>query len=317
MGSLRNPVGPLPSTIYWRRRAIAAALIALLALLVLWMVNFGGSDGKKKGDVSDGANPATSITPGPSGSGPAISEQPGGREESGDADENTGGTEGGSGSGTADGNNGDPGTTTAGAGGTGSAGAGTGGAAGTSGAGGAGGTGTGGATGGTANGGAGGAGTGTGTGTGTGDGSTTSGRLVGASSSLPNCAPKSLTLSLTTTKVAYAPGEKPAFRLSVRNTSDTTCKADFGPKAMVLTVTDAEDEQVWSSADCPKTGGLYFEVPAGQTVIRTVQWNRARSAPQCATPPAGAVGPGTYLVEAKTSRAVVQLGQQSIRLDKD
>lgn len=311
VGSLRNPVGPLPSTIYWRRRAIAAALIALLALLVLWVVNSGGSDGKKKGDVSDGANPATSITPGPSGSGPAISEQPGGREESGDSGGNTGGTDGGTGSGTDDGNNGDPGTT-AGGGGTGSAGAGTGGAAGTSSAGG---TGTGVGTGGAANGGAGGGGTGTGTGTG--DGSTTSGRLVGAGSSLPNCAPNALTLRLATTQVAYAPGEKPAFRLNVKNTSDTTCKADFGPKAMVLTVTDAEDDPVWSSADCPKTGGLYFEVPAGQTVTRTVQWNRVRSAPQCATPPAGAVGPGTYLVEAKTSRAAVQLGQQSIRLDKD
>ncbi|MFF3750676.1 hypothetical protein ACFYYH_09470 [Streptomyces sp. NPDC002018] len=311
MGSLRNPVGPLPSTIYWRRRAVAATLIALLALLVVWFVSATGGGGRKNGDTSDGANPATSITPGPSGSGPAISEQPGGRDESGGTGGNGGGdggtdsgADGGKSGGT--GGTGDTGGGTGGAGGGGSTGAG--GAAGTGGAGGPGGAG---GAAGTANGGAGGGGTGTG------DGGTTTGRAVGAGSALPDCAPNSLALTLATTKVAYEPGEKPAFRLIVKNTSGTTCKADFGPKAMVLTVTDAEDEEVWSSADCPRTGRLYFEVPAGQTVTRTVQWDRRQSAPRCATPPAGAVVPGTYLVEATSSRATVKQGQQSIRLEKD
>ncbi|MYV52932.1 hypothetical protein GT042_10540, partial [Streptomyces sp. SID3212] len=102
MGSLRNPVGPLPSPIYWRRRAVAATLIALLALLVVWIVTSGEDGGKKNDDRSDGANPATSITPGPSGSGPAISEQPGGRDESG-------GTGGGGGDGGTDAGAGDGG----------------------------------------------------------------------------------------------------------------------------------------------------------------------------------------------------------------
>ncbi|MEV6567179.1 hypothetical protein [Streptomyces kronopolitis] len=85
MGSLRNPIGPLPSSIYWRRRAVALAIVVLLALLVVWALNWGrgggGSDDEGKG--SQGHGPATSITPGPSGSGPAISEKPGGRGESG------------------------------------------------------------------------------------------------------------------------------------------------------------------------------------------------------------------------------------------
>ncbi|WP_066952046.1 hypothetical protein [Streptomyces lushanensis] len=304
MGSLRNPVGPLPSTIYWRRRVVAATLAALLALLVVWFVSSRGDGGKPEGDTSDGANPATSITPGPSPSGPAISEQPGGRDES-DGTGDGGGGDGGTDSGADGGKNGDP-AQTAGAGGTADTGAG--GAAGTGGAGGTAGVG---GTGGAANGGAGGGGTGTG-----GDGAT-AGRAVGAGSGLPDCAPGSLALTLATTKVAYAPGEKPAFRLAVKNTSSTTCKADFGPKSMVLTVTDAEDDEVWSSAHCPKTGAQYFEVPAGRTVTRTVRWDRRQSAPQCATPPAGAVGPGTYLVEAATTRASVKQGQQSIRLEKD
>ncbi|MFJ8022262.1 hypothetical protein [Streptomyces sp. NPDC096311] len=81
MGSMRNPVGPLPSTIYWRRRAVLLSLVALLALLIAWVVS-GGGGGKKNADGSNGKNPVQTITPGPSGSGPAISQHPGGRDES-------------------------------------------------------------------------------------------------------------------------------------------------------------------------------------------------------------------------------------------
>ncbi|QIQ03396.1 hypothetical protein [Streptomyces liangshanensis] len=309
MGSLRNPVGPLPSTIYWRRRAVAATLTALLALLVVWVVTSGDGGGKKSDDRSDGANPATSITPGPSGSGPAISEQPGGRDESGGTGGSggDGGTDGGAGD---SGKNGDPagsGGAGAGAGGAGTGGAGSGGA-------GTGGT-TGAANGGTGGGGTSGGGTGT-AGTG-GAGSASSGRQVPANSSLPTCVRGSLILRLDVSKNAYEPGEKPAFRLIATNTSTTACKADFGPKAMVLTVTDAEDDQLWSSKDCPRTGRALFEVPAGATITRTVQWDRAKSAPKCAKAPAGAVAPGTYLVEITTTGASVQQGQKSIRLEKD
>ncbi|MER5970632.1 hypothetical protein ABT112_12985 [Streptomyces sp. NPDC002055] len=91
MGSLRNPVGPLPSSIYWRRRAVAACVVALLGLLVLWAVGSGGSGGQDdRGQGRDGGGPASSIGPGPSSSGPAVTERPGGRDES------TGGGSGGS-----------------------------------------------------------------------------------------------------------------------------------------------------------------------------------------------------------------------------
>ncbi|MFG3499177.1 hypothetical protein [Streptomyces sp. NPDC047928] len=91
MGSLRNPVGPLPSSIYWRRRAVAASLAALLAVLIVWLVTSGG-DGPDDGKAgAGGTSPAPSITPGPSGSGPAISTQPGGRDEPGDSGASDGG----------------------------------------------------------------------------------------------------------------------------------------------------------------------------------------------------------------------------------
>ncbi|HET7722767.1 MAG TPA: hypothetical protein VFK43_22560 [Acidimicrobiales bacterium] len=114
MGSLRNPVGPLPSTIYWRRRAVMLAVLGVLALLIAWAVTSGGGNGKNNAGEPNGKNPAPSITPGPSGSGPAISQAPGGRDESGD-ESSSGGD--GSGSGTGSGSGGDGGSGAA-AGGT-------------------------------------------------------------------------------------------------------------------------------------------------------------------------------------------------------
>lgn len=106
---MRNPVGPLPSSIYWRRRAVVVCLVALLALLILWAVNSGGGGGSGNGaDGDNGHTPAQSITPGPSASGPLNSGRPGGSvgggsggSPSGSAD--TGSTDGGSSGGTTSG----------------------------------------------------------------------------------------------------------------------------------------------------------------------------------------------------------------------
>lgn len=282
VGSLRNPIGPLPSTIYWRRRAVAATLIALLALLVVWAVTNGGGKGNHDDSRAPGSGPTDAITPGPSGSGPAISEQPGGRDESG--------ATGGSGSG-------------GGSGGGGSSDAGPGAADG----------GTDGGTNGSGNGST----TEAGSGASGGSGGATSGQQVPAGSPLPDCAPAALRLTLKT-ELRYGPGQKPKFRLIATNTSSTACKADFGPKAAVLTVTEAggDDEEVWSSKDCPRdAAAVLLKVPAGATVEHAVEWDRAKSAPKCATPPAGAVGPGTYLIEAKAPGEPVQ--RASFVLAKD
>ncbi|QEU79455.1 hypothetical protein [Streptomyces subrutilus] len=127
MGSLRNPVGPLPSSIYWRRRAVLASVAALLAILAVWAVSSSGGGSSTNGKGRGGPGTIT-ITPGPSGTGPAITQAPGGRAESG-----SGGTTGSDGGGsTGSGKNGEPGggAGTAGAGGAGMGGAGGGGGAG-------------------------------------------------------------------------------------------------------------------------------------------------------------------------------------------
>lgn len=273
---MRNPVGPLPSSIYWRRRAVAGLLVALLAVLIAWGVTSGGGGGSRSDGKSGGSDPVESITPGPSGSGPAISQQPGGRDESGEN-----GGSGGSG-----GSDGGAGGSSGGAGeGASSDGASTGGA-------------------GTADSGAGGGGT--------------AGQQVPAGSPLPECKPSAVRLSLRT-KVSYGPDDKPKFELIAKNTSSAACKADLGPKSAVLTVTEAggeDDDPVWSSKDCPAAAGpLFLKVPAGATVIHTVDWNRTLSVPGCATPPAGKAGPGTYLLEAKAPGAPVQ--RASFVLAKD
>ncbi|WP_208638994.1 hypothetical protein [Kitasatospora albolonga] len=275
---MRNPVGPLPSSIYWRRRAVAGLLVALLAALIAWAVTSAGSGGTKDDAKPGGSDPVKSITPGPSSSGPAITQRPGGRDESDDADgeSGSGGTAGSIGPG--DGATG---------GGSGGASDGTG-------------------SDGTSTGGAGTAGSGSG-GTGSGGGST--GRQVPAGSPLPVCKPGAVELTLRT-KVTYGPDDRPEFEIIARNTSSATCKADLGPKNVVLTVTEAgqkNDDVIWSSKDCPANPDpLFFQVPAGATVMHAVEWNRVRSAPNCATPPATKAGPGTYLLEAKAPNTKIR-----------
>lgn len=266
-------------------------LIAVLALLAVWAVASGDGGGKKTNDAANGSSPTPpSITPGPSGTGPAISQQPGGRDESDDSGD------GGSGDGSGDGGDGGG---SAGSGTDAGSGSGTGADAGTDS--GAGGTGKNGDTDGA--GGDGGAGTG-------------AGQQVPADSPLPNCPSGALQLTLRSAKLSYEAGEKPRFHLVAKNTSNTACKADFGPRSAVLTISDKQADAVWASDDCPRPGNpLLLSVPAQTTVTHTVEWDRGRSAPQCATAPAGQAGPGTYLVEATMAGAKV--APASFTLAKD
>ncbi|MFF5008894.1 hypothetical protein ACFY3G_39450 [Streptomyces phaeochromogenes] len=70
----------------------------------------------------------------------------------------------------------------------------------------------------------------------------------------------------------------------------------------MFSITEAgEDDNYWSSADCPKTSGhRFFRVTAGNSVTSTIKWDRKPSAPECATTPPGSATAATYLVEMST-----------------
>ncbi|MFB6789129.1 hypothetical protein ACFCWT_20990 [Streptomyces olivaceus] len=274
MGSLRNPVGPLPSSIYWRRRAVLLSFFALLALLITWIVVSGGGGGDGgRDDSANGKDPAPSITPGPSGSGPAISQAPGGRDESESGEPGDSGSGSGSGAGSGgagDGDGGDDGN-----------GGGSGGGSGSGGSGSAGGSDSGGG--------------GAATGVGADD-------VLPGGSSLPDCTAGAVKLSLRSVRNSYSPGQTPAFELTARNTSGSDCRIDLGPEHAVFTITPAgEDDAYWASDDCVKRGkgSLQYRVAANSGIAYTVKWDRKPSASECGTPPAGSAKAGTYLVEAK------------------
>jgi hypothetical protein len=271
VGSLRNPIGPLPSTIYWRRRAIALALVAVLALLVIWAISFGtGGKGSNEGKSGGGHGPATSITPGPTDSGPAISERPGGRDDAGGTgSSSTGGGAEDSGAGGAGGGGGTGGAGAAGGGSSwvpaGDASGGTGGSGGDGGSGDA---------------------------------------AVPAGSDLPDCAVGDVTVSLHSEHKTYAPDQKPTFKLKLTNERGTACKLDLGRKATVVTVSQtgsgSADEKFWSSDDCTEGAKpALIQLPASGESVHTFTWYRQPSAENCGTPSKGSAKPGSYKAEVK------------------
>ncbi|WP_328757994.1 hypothetical protein [Streptomyces sp. NBC_00271] len=259
MGSMRNPVGPLPSTIYWRRRAVLLSLVALLALLIAWVVSSGGGGGKKNADGSNGKNPVHTITPGPSGSGPAISQHPGGRDESspgtsaGTASGSSGGSsDSGSGSGSGDGS-----------GGTGSA---------------DGGGSDGGSSGGTSS----------------GDQVPAGSTLPNCTANAVK-----LTLRSVHNTYAPGDKPSIELIAKNSSANDCKVDLGPKSAVLTITQAGGDKSFWSSSDCPKDAASLFFRVPAGDQVTYTVDWDRTASAAQCATPPAGSATAGTYLVEAK------------------
>lgn len=234
-------------------------MFALLALLILWVVTSGGGGGNNGADGGSGKNPASSITPGPSGSGPAISQNPGGRDESSE-----GAT---SGSGSASGSGGD------------SAGAGDDGANGS-------GSGSGGSDGGSNSG----SGSGSGTGTTLPVGTTLPNCTAGAVTLTLRSVQNSYSPDRTPTFQLTAKNS---------SGSDCKVDLGPKSAVLTITQTGGSDDYWSSADCPKTSGSLLYRVPAGDSFTYTVKWDRKPSAPKCATPPAGTAGAGTYLVEAK------------------
>jgi hypothetical protein len=246
-------------------------LVALVLLLVFWALRSTGGGQDDTAGHDDGAGgPAASITPGPTPSESLIDERPGGREDppSGEGSGDEPGEGSGEGSGDASGGSGE----TEEAGGTGEAGD-----------------------------------PGGGEERNAGGGAAGQGGIADPAA-LPECGPDAVTVSLRSDANEYPPGVTPDLRLTVQNTSDSSCHVDFGHAALTVTVADRADERVWSSADCPEGASSAPEgVPAGGTAVHTVTWDRRHSAADCGSGGGAEAAPGTYLAEAElTGHPVVR-----------
>ncbi|MFD0275999.1 hypothetical protein ACFVHB_19115 [Kitasatospora sp. NPDC127111] len=286
MPSLRQPVGPLPASIYWRRRLVVLVAVAAVVALIVWLMSDqGGGDGGSGGKAaqavpSQSQTPAQAITPGASPSGPANNSRPGG-SGSGGANPGGGAVSGSGG--------GDVSLSTGGTGGAPNPAPATGGAA-------AGGSAAGGSAGGAAAGGTG----------GTGGGAAAGGTGGGAPAvntpevmALPVCASSQVTLELASAQNSYQPKDKPKLALTVHNSAGANCRVDLGRTASAITVTASNGDRIWSSGDCPSDrGNSWVQIPANGGLTETFTWDRSRSKQQCATADPAPAPAGTYLVVA-------------------
>ncbi|MBV6697122.1 hypothetical protein KV557_08315 [Kitasatospora aureofaciens] len=282
MPSLRQPVGPLPASIYWRRRVVVLAAIAAVIALIAWLMSGqGGGDNGPQSKTAQAAppqsqTPAQAITPGASPSGPAA--PPGGGSTGGSGGATGGAANGGpvAGSGGGEvslstgGSNGgapNPAPATGGAAAGGAAGGGTGGTGGSGGSG----------------------------GTGGGAPAVNTPEVM----ALPVCASSQVALELASAQNSYQPKDKPRLALTVRN-SGANCRVDLGRAASAITVNASNGDRVWSSGDCPADrGSSWLQIPASGSQIETFTWDRSRSKPQCATADPASPANGTYVVLAE------------------
>ncbi|MFD5463968.1 hypothetical protein ACFWIQ_14295 [Kitasatospora sp. NPDC127059] len=275
---MRQPVGPLPASIYWRRRVVVLVAVAAVVALIAWLMSDQGGDGGSPSKAaqavpsqSQSQTPAQAITPGASPSGPAA--HPAGGGGGGPVASGGGSEVGLSGGGTGGG--------TGGAGGSGGSG----------GAGGSGGTGGNPAPGGT------GGSTGGSGGSGGGAPAVNTPEVM----ALPVCSSSQVALELAGSQNSYQPKDKPKLALTVKNSSGANCRVDLGRTASVITVSSgSNNDRVWSSGDCPPDkGNIWVQIPANSSQTETFTWDRSRSKPQCATADQAPPANGTYVVLAE------------------
>ncbi|MFI6153161.1 hypothetical protein ACIBCA_10745 [Kitasatospora sp. NPDC051170] len=286
-------MGPLPASIYWRRRVVVLAAVVAVVALIAWLMSDqgGGGDGASQKAAnaaptqSQNQTPAQAITPGAPSSGPAA--PPGGGSTGGGSTGGSGGSGGSSGSGGSGGevslNGGATGGGSAGSGGggTGSAGASSGGGAG---------------------------------GTGGGAPPVNTAEVM----KLPVCTASQVALELTPTQNPYQAKDKPQLVLTVKNSSGAACRVNLGRTASAITVSSTSNERIWSSGDCPADkSDQWVQIGANSSQGETFTWDRLRSKQACATPDPAPAATGTYTVLAELSGVTGDkvVARASIRLD--
>ncbi|WP_433801637.1 hypothetical protein [Actinomycetospora sp. CA-084318] len=111
---------------------------------------------------------------------------------------------------------------------------------------------------------------------------------------LEPCADSALTVAARTDKQRYTAAERPLFSLVVTNTGKEPCTRDLGPARTAMAVVIKPGDGLWGSDDCAPGGDPDVRTLApGQEQVFSVRWAGRTSAPGCPSG-REAVPAGTY-----------------------
>jgi hypothetical protein len=115
-------------------------------------------------------------------------------------------------------------------------------------------------------------------------------------SATPTCNQNLVTVSASTDKAAYAPGENPMLSLKVTNGGTMPCEVNIGTSQMEYLVTSGPD-RIFSSRDCQaKSEDLVKIIAPGASETANFPWSRNRSVEGCQPVEAKPGGGGAYYI---------------------
>lgn len=98
----------------------------------------------------------------------------------------------------------------------------------------------------------------------------------------PRCTDDALSVLARTDRSRYASGEKPVLSLVVRNTGKTPCVRDLDAARQAVAVVRKPGDGVWSSNDCaPGDTDDVRVLGPGQEAVFSVRWSGRTSRPGC------------------------------------
>ncbi len=115
-------------------------------------------------------------------------------------------------------------------------------------------------------------------------------------SATPTCNQNLVTVSASTDKAAYGPGENPLLTLKVTNGGTMPCQVNIGTSQMEYLVTSGPD-RIFSSRDCQaKSEDLVKIIGPGASETANFPWSRNRSIEGCQPVEAKPGGGGAYYI---------------------
>ncbi|HEY8752076.1 MAG TPA: hypothetical protein VIM40_00295 [Arthrobacter sp.] len=112
----------------------------------------------------------------------------------------------------------------------------------------------------------------------------------------PTCNQNLVTVSASTDKAAYGPGENPLLSLKVTNGGTMPCEVDIGTSQMEFVVTSGAD-RIFSSKDCQANSeDLVKTIAPGASETANFPWARNRTLEGCSPIAAKPGGGGAYYI---------------------